>query len=290
MGAREYRSGEVIIRRMRSEDFAAAEDVAYGVLGHHRPAIDHEARRTRAMVRFQRYLELDPGGQWVAELDGEIVGTANAILREGLWGLGLFAVAEKHQAKGIGRKLLDATLTYADGARGGWIMSSEDPKAMRRYSLAGFDLHPCVAAAGVLRPDLPPAPADIEESDRATAVKHAAPISRAIRGASHGEDLGQLLDAGFRMLTLERGFVIHDEGTVRLLAAYDDDTAAALMAGAFARAPRGATVQADLITAGNDWAIRTSLRAGLALTPGGGVFTRGEVGPMRPYLPTGAWL
>jgi hypothetical protein len=62
------------------------------------------------------------------------------------------------------------------------------------------------------------------------------------------------------------------------------------MAAAFARAPRGATVQADLITAGNDWAIRTCLHAGLALTPGGGVFTRGDVGPMRPYLPTGAWL
>jgi hypothetical protein len=247
-------------------------------------------RRRRALVRFARYLELDAGGQWVAELDGAIVGTGNAILREGIWGLGLLAVSEQHQAKGIGRHLLDATLTYAEGARGGWIMSSEDPKAMRRYALAGFDLRPCVAASGVLRPDRDPMPSGVGEPGRAAAIAHAAPISRAVRGASHGEDVGQLLDAGFRMLTLPGGFVVHDAGTVRLLAAYDDDTAAALMTAAFAQAPPGATVQVDLITGGHDWAIRTCLRAGLALTPGGGVFTRGDVGPMRPYIPTGAWL
>jgi GNAT superfamily N-acetyltransferase len=275
---------------MRAEDIAATEEVAFGVLGHHRPPLDDDERRAHAQARFARYLELDAGGAWVAEVDGEIVGTSIAILREGIWGLGLFAVAERHQAKGIGRRLLDAALAYGEGARGGWIMSSEDPKAMRRYSLAGFDLRPSVAAAGVLRLDLPPAPAGIEEPDRATALEHAAPISRAVRGASHGADLGLLLDAGYRMLALERGFVIHDEGTVRILAALDEDTATALLTAAFAQAPPGATVQVDLITAGHDWAVRTCLRAGLALTPVGGVFTRGEVGPMRPYLPTGAWL
>ena len=49
-------------------------------------------------------------------------------------------------------------------------MSSEDPKALRRYSLAGFDLRPCVAAAGVLRPDLPPVPDGVEEPSRETAA------------------------------------------------------------------------------------------------------------------------
>jgi GNAT superfamily N-acetyltransferase len=290
MGDGEYRSGAAIIRRMRAEDIFAAEEVAYGVLGHHRPTIDDDARRARAKRRFERYLELDPGGAWIAERDGEVIGVAIAIMRERLWGLGLFAVAEEHQAKGVGRRLLDAALGYADGARGGWIMSSEDPKAMRRYALAGFDMHPCVAAAGVLRADLPPVPAGIEEPDPDTGIARAAPISRAVRGASHGADLRELLDAGFRMLTLPGGFVIHDEGTVRLLAAHDDETAARLMTAAFAQAPRGATVQVDLIRAGHDWAIRTALHAGLALTVGGAVFTRGDVGPMRPYIPTGAWL
>jgi GNAT superfamily N-acetyltransferase len=288
MGEGEYRSGDAVIRAMRSDDIRAADDVAYSVLGNHRPAAHQELRRANARRRFARYLELDPDGAWVAEVEVEIVGTSIAILREDIWGLTLFAVAEEHQAMGIGRGLLDAALAYGEGARGGWIMSSEDPKALRRYALAGFDLRPCVAAAGMLRLDLPQVTA--EEPDRATALAHAAPISRAVRGASHGDDLGLMLDSGCRMLTLERGFAIHEEGTVRILAALDDDTATRLLRACFAQAPRGATVQVDLLTAGQDWAIRPCLEAGLALTSGGAVFTRGDVGPMRPYVPTGAWL
>jgi GNAT superfamily N-acetyltransferase len=288
MGEGEYSSADIVIRAMRAQDIGAVDEVAYGVLGHYRPATDESARRTRAQRRFERYLAVDPGGAWVAEIGGEVAGTAIAIMRDGIWGLGLFAVAARHQARGVGRRLLEAALAYGEGARGGLIMSSEDPKAMRRYSLAGFDLRPCVAAAGVLRPDLPQVVVD--EPDRATGLAHAAPISRAVRGASHGEDLGLLLDADCRMLTLERGFAIHEEGTVRILAALDEATAITLMEACFAQAPRGATVQVDLLTAGQDWAVRTCLRAGLALTPVGGVFVRGDVGPMRPYVPTGAWL
>jgi GNAT superfamily N-acetyltransferase len=275
---------------MREADIATTDEVAWAVLGHHRPTADDDARRARARLRFLHYLEHDAPGCWVAEVGGAIVGTSVAIMREGLWGLALLAVAQEHQAKGLGRRLIEAALAYGEGARGGWIMSSEDPKALRRYVLAGFDLRPCVAAAGMLRTDLAPMPAGIEEPGRDAAVAHAAPISRAVRGASHGEDVGLLIDAGCRFLALERGYVVHEEGTIRMLAALDDDTAAALLRAAFAQAPRGATVQADLITAGHDWAIRGCLEAGLALSPAGAVFTRGEVGPMRPYLPTGAFL
>ena len=285
MAEGEYSSADVLIRRMRLEDADRVDDVAHGVLGHHRPARDEAARRRGALSRLARYVELDPDGQWVAEVDGDVVGSANAIMREDRWGLGLFAVAPEHQGKGVGRRLLDAALAYGAGARGGWIMSSEDPKAMRRYALAGFDLRPCVAAAGMLRTDLPAV--HVDESDD---LRHTEPISRAVRGAAHGDDLAGLLDGPRRLLTLPGGFAIHEEGTVRVLAALDDDTAATLLSACFAQAPRGATVQVDLLTAGQDWAIRTCLRAGLALSPGGAVFTRGDVGPMRPYVPTGAWL
>jgi len=282
MGEGEYRSGDVLIRGMRFEDADRVEDVAHGVLGHHGPARDEGERKARALLRFARYLELDPGGQWVAEVDGEVVGTANAIMREGLWGLGLFAVAAEHQGRGVGRMLLDAALAYGEGSRGGWIMSSEDPKALRRYALAGFDLRPCVAASGMLRTDLPAVEVDESGDLRATES-----ISRAVRGAAHGDDLAGVPG---RLLTLPGGFAIHDEGSIRVLAALDDDTATRLLRACFAQAPRGATVQVDLLTAGQDWAIRPCLEAGLALSPGGAVFTRGDVGPMRPYVPTGSWL
>ena len=47
------------------------------------------------------------------------------------------------------------------------------------------------------------------------------------------------------------------------------------MEACFAQAPRGATVQVDLLTAGQDWAVRTCLRAGLVGVP---------VIPLMPYL------
>ena len=109
-----------------------------------------------------------------------------------------------------------------------------------------------------------------------------------MRGASHGDDLAGLLDGGARLLTLPAASPSTTEGNVRVLAALDDDTATRLLRACFAQAPRGATVQVDLLTAGQDWAIRPCLEAGLALSPSGAVFTRGDVGPMRPYVPTGS--
>ena len=63
-----------------------------------------------------------------------------------------------------------------------------------------------------------------------------------------------------------------------------------MLRAALAAAPRGATVSVDFLTAGQDWAIRACLRAGLALSPDGPVFTGGALGPLRPYVPSGPWL
>jgi len=46
----------------------------------------------------------------------------------------------------------------------------------------------------------------------------------------------------------------------------------------------------DFITAGQDWAIPVILDAGLALSPDGPVFAGGRLGPMAPYIPSGAYL
>jgi hypothetical protein len=164
---------------------------------------------------------------------------------------------------------------------------------MRRYARASFALLPTVDAAGVLAPDRPRPPADagIEEADRAAAIERAAPISRTVRGAAHGDDVGVLLDMGRRALLLgARGFVVHQEGTIAMLAARDEEAGALLLQAALAAAPPGATVQVNHLTAGQDWAVRTCLDAGLALSPGGPVFARGDVGPLRPYIPSGGWL
>jgi hypothetical protein len=112
-----------------------------------------------------------------------------------------------------------------------------------------------------------------------------------VRGAAHGEDLGLYAEWGLELLAFEdRGFVVHDDGSPRILAARDEVAAGTLLRAALAATPPGRTVLVDFITAGNDWAVRTCLDAGLALSADGPVFTRGAIGPLRPYLPSGPFL
>jgi len=276
---------------MLAADVAAADLVAFDALHaampHAEESLDERAARGRS--RIAHLLETDPGGAWVAEAaDGRVVGLALALVREGLWGLSLFAVEPALQGNGVGRELLEASLECAEGARGAIILSSTDPKAMRLYARAGFALRPLVAAAGIVeRGALPAAHPEIRAGD----VERTEAISRAVRGASHARDIPNALANGCELLALgDRGFVVHREGSPRLLAARDDEAASALLWAALAASQPGSTVQVDFISAGQDWAIATVLEAGLALSPDGPLFVRGEVGPLRPYLPSGAFL
>ncbi len=287
----------VTVRPLEVADVAAAEAVAWSALSplwpeELRPEND-EVRVARGRARVAHLQATDPGGCWVAEADGEIVATALALVREGVWGFSLFGVAPEHHGKGIGTRVFAPSLAYGDGTRGGIILSSEHPAAMRRYALAGFRLLPCVSLAGVLDrrgipSDLRARPGALEdEGDRATCEV----ASRFARGASHGPDLQRMLEAGCELLVVPgRGFVMHREGSPGLLAALDGDTATDLLWSAFAAAPAGGSVHVDFVSAGNDWAVAAGLRGRLALSADGPVFVRGEVGPMAPYLPSGAYL
>jgi ribosomal protein S18 acetylase RimI-like enzyme len=294
MGSEAYSLLDVTIRPLAAADVPACHRLAAAALGGE-PEGDREraARAARGRARMRRLLATDPRGCWVAEARGELLGVALALVREGVWGLSLLAVAPGHQGRGIGRRLLDAALASADGTRGAIILSSSDPKAMRRYARAGFDLRPCVAAAGIVRPERLAPAAGLREGEAALAAADA--ISRAVRGAAHGDDLRFLLECdrtrpGRALALGDRAYAVHVDGTPVVLAARDDDAAATVLRGALLAAPPGGSVDVDFIAAGNDWAVRTCLDAGLALSPCGPVFTRGDVGPMRPYLPSGSFL
>jgi hypothetical protein len=75
-----------------------------------------------------------------------------------------------------------------------------------------------------------------------------------------------------------------------VVAGRDEDAATRVLNAALAAARPGATVEVDFLTAGQDWAVRACLDAGLSLSPEGPMFTGGELGPLRPYLPSGAYL
>jgi GNAT superfamily N-acetyltransferase len=242
-----------------------------------------------AAPRMLHLLRTDPGGAWVAQDGGRPVGAALALVREGLWGLSLLVVRPEAQSAGVGRALLERTLEYGSGARGAVILSSDDSRALRAYARAGFDLHPAVHARGVPQGvDPPPAVRAGGPGDRPLTEE----VDRAVRGAAHGADVDRLLEGGARLLVLDgRGYAVLREAEVVLLAARDEDAARALLRAALAAAPPDRSVRLNWLTAAQGWAVEVALEARLELRSGGGaVFRRGDVGPFRPYLPSGAYL
>lgn len=248
---------------------------------------DPPRRREPSLVRFGQPVSTDPGGAWVAHETGALLGAVQAIDREGIWGLSLLVVHPRAQGRGVGRVLLDQALGYAGGGiRGGIILASEDPAALRRYARAGFWLEPCVQAAGQVR--MRPAwPASVRAGVPADAGDVDA-IGRAVRAAGHGPDIAAMFAGGFALrLVPGQGFAFHRGGQVGLLAARSPEVAADLLRAVLSEVDDAAV---GWITARQDWAVPVVLDAGLKLTYGGAVFTRGDVGPFRPYLPSGAYL
>jgi GNAT superfamily N-acetyltransferase len=284
-----------VIRPLEPGDIPAAQAVGWAALREMSPAealpVDEALQAQRGRARLRHLRATDPEGCWVADLDGETVGVAVALVREDVWGLSLLAVKPGLQGRGLGGRLLQPALRYADGRRGGIILSSTDPRALRRYFRAGFRLRPSIAAGGEINRSRLPAglrarPGDVE-ADRE--LLDAA--SRRVRGASHGPDYAVLLEAGTELLVLDgAGFAFHREGSPILLAADEPAAATDLLWSCLAAGPAGAPVHIDYVTEDNDWAIAAALDAGLALGTDGPVFVRGETGTFAPYLPSGAFL
>src|SRR5690349_14964474 len=161
------------------------------------------APRTLATIRLRHLLATDPGGAWVAERDGRLVGAALALVREGIWGLSLFVVLPGEQSAGTGSELLRRAWGHGD-ASGHLILASRDPRALRAYVRLGLDLHPALDASGVPRGVAAPdgvRPWQLEDA----AWAH--PLARRVRGAAYGSDLDALLAGGATISVLEgRGF------------------------------------------------------------------------------------
>lgn len=242
----------------------------------------------RQLVRHRHLVATDSDLQVVAvDGDGIIVGAACALVREGLWGLSLLVVRPGLQGAGMGRRLLDAVLPAPGATQGGVVLSSADPRAWRRYVRAGFDLHPALRAAGVVDGvSAPPGvrrggPADLAGLDD---------VDRAVRGAARRADLAALLEGGAELLVADGGYAVANDGVVVVVTATDESVAADLLRAAVATAPPGEPAAVRWLTGYQQWALRVCIDFGLTLHDNGGaVCTRGDVGPFRPHLPSGAF-
>lgn len=285
------------IRPLREGDAEAAAAVAFTALRQLYPEDlspeEEELRAVTGTARVAHLHDTDPGGCWVAEGDGRVIGTALGLIREGVWGFSLFGLLPAFQGQGIGSRLYAPALAYGAREPGGIILSSSHPAAMRRYARsAGYELRPAVGLSGAwdhtrLPDGLRCRPGDVD-ADRATIDA----ASRHVRGAAHARDLPIMLAVpGVVLLVVEDdGFAVVRDGSPWLLAARTEAAAEDLLWGALASGPRGGSVHYDFVTAENQWAVRVGLEAGLALSPDGPVFVRGDLGPLTPYLPSGAYL
>jgi predicted N-acetyltransferase YhbS len=273
------------VRALGPDDLPAVADFSSAAFG--RRLSDEDARR-HWIERLAHPARTDPGGAFVAEREGQLLGVAEAIRRDRLWVLSMLSVDPDTQSAGAGRALLEQALGYGADCEGGLICSSNDPRALRLYGLAGFSLRPAFAASGHLdRRRLPAADPAVREADE-NAFEELAAISRAVRGAPHTAELAYALERGARLLRHgDRGFVVvHPQWTVWLLAARDADAARALLwsaLGLVGDIEEGRSV-ARWVTAGQDWAIEVLLRAGYALQPYGALCVRGRPGPLHPFL------
>jgi GNAT superfamily N-acetyltransferase len=281
---------DVEIRPMRDGDVVDADRVCVDVLYMTFAGEEEAVRAARQHARIRHLLDTDPGGSWVAERDGRVEGVALALIREGVWGFSLFGVAAALQGRGVGRELFARCWEYGAGARGHLVLSTTNPQAMGIYARTGLPIRPCVAAAGI--PDLSRAP-DVDDFVEAgeAGLPLADAIGRELRGAGHGRDIPVPMAHGARLLVYEdRTFAVARASNLIMLGARDEPAAQHVLWAVFATAGPGATVNVDFLTAGQDWALPVCLDARLALSPDGPMFAGGTLGPLAPYIPSGAYL
>ena len=291
----------LIIRPMTDADVPGAErlsDEGFHELDvrMHRPSWPaperRGARRSEQWVeRTLHLLRTDPGGCWVAEDGSGLLGFATSFVRETTWCLATYAVRPGLQGRGIGRALLDAALQHGRGCLHAMLAASSDPKAVRRYHVAGFELHPQMFLTGTVDRSAIPVVDKVREGT-AGDVDLMDSVDRRTRGAAHGPDHGLLL-RGSRLLVSDTstasGYAYLDEGRVLLLAATDRRTAARLLWAGLADAPADRPVSISHVTAANQWAIQVGMAARLELHQEGYLGLRG-MKPPAPYLHHGALL
>jgi GNAT superfamily N-acetyltransferase len=198
----------------------------------------------RRFERTRHFLSTDPGGSWVADDDGTIVGMSQSFVRENYWMLSQLGTVPGVQGRGLGRELLRLALSHGDPASPGTVQCSRDPKAMALYASFGFTLHPVVAGWGLLRQGAVTRPEEVEHLEPADVLdRHldiVSGIDRHVRGSARIIDIQSMLSQpGNRLLLLaDLAYAVAKDERIVTLGARDEDSATLVSAPCWPKYPK----------------------------------------------------
>jgi GNAT superfamily N-acetyltransferase len=263
----------------------------------HRTGWPEAARRTPEQAeswraRFGHLLRTDPGGCFVAEDRGGVLGIVAGARRDLTFQLASLAVLPGIQGRGVGRQLLEASLAYGSGCLRGMLIASTDPRALRRYRLAGFTLHPLMVLWGRVPRAALPVVERVREGSLGD-VDLLDSVDRQVRDAARGRD-HELLAARYRLVVADRpagsGYAyVAESGAPYTLAATNRRTATALLWEALAATDPDTPVTVSGVSAVNEWAVDVGMACRLELWNHNYLGLRGMRPPV-PYLPSGLFL
>lgn len=240
--------------------------------------------------RARRLIEVAAPCSRVAEMpSGAIVGLAISRQLGPSLLLAWAVVDPPLQGQGLLRRLLEPfPQTAEQGPR--LILSSTDPRAMRRYARLGLPAHPTLGACGILRPDATQPVAGARQVSPREARSLIDALGERVRGAAYGADVDLMAAQGDVAHVIDdlrgRAVVIRNAGVIRTALATTRQAAAAAFAAALHGVPPGATVHVNFVRAGQDWALQACVNAGLPLTPEGPIFSDLPLDPL--HLPNGS--
>ena len=273
---------EAVMAVVEAADAAQAEA---GQLPPRTPPSDAQLEASR--VGHARFVQRDGPGAWVAVSEGQVVGVAESVRRESFWGLSMLFVHPEFQSRGVGGRLLEAAMGYAAGATQRMIQSSPDPRAMRRYFLAGLAMHPTAEMGGqpdrrAIPPSLPGRDGDEGDLEMVAEVE-------VQLGRSRTEDVAfALSDGRCRIDVVDsdpgRGWVLWHPDRLVMLGATDEQTAAVLL-WRFLAGSEGQILIHGL-TAAQQWAFDVLHQARLTAQIRGSLFVDGMAVPV-PWIPSG---
>lgn len=256
------------------------------------PARRSQGRALRWQRRMHHILAHDPGGCWVAETQDGVVGVAAAMKRDLTWILATFVVSPALQGQGLGSRLLESALDHGQGCLRGMLSASPDPRAARRYRLAGFSLHPTMDLSGVVDRSCLPVVERVREGSSSD-IDLMDSVDRQVRDSAHGVD-HELLTTLYRLVVVDRstgsGYAyVESDGSPYLVAATNRRSATDLLWECLASSDPAASCTVGHVTPANEWAVDVGLAARLDLRSQGYLGLR-HMKPPMPYLPSGHFL